>query len=149
MRSQLLGAVSHSGEKPDDELQRAFGVAHEIVGERGRGMEDLSLLLARAVVRLASHLTELSERERARDQTAPPPADGVAEMRHAGEVAALTGQLSDLREKVRTMMRSHARVCAVNERAIVLMLAMLEKSDHRISAHPEWVLELGRLSGAE
>lgn len=140
MRQLLLGDVSNFGEKPDDELQRALGVAYQIVGERGRGMEDLSLLLARAVVRLSSLRVEEIEQERRSD------AHRVESAVRATEREA---QLSDARDKLKAMMKQHAQVCALNERAIVLMLAMLDEPRHRIGDHPEWILELGRLSGVE
>jgi len=144
MRAALLGEVSCHGEKPDDELQRAYEHAHRIVGERGRGMEDLSLLLARAVVRLSSHLVELTEREREAKI-----AGDEQRVRQATEVAELTLQLAGSRERTRAMMRQLADVRQLNERAVELMLAMLEGKSQRISDHPEWVLELGQLSGAE
>lgn len=150
MRRLLLGDVSCRGEKPDDELQRALGVAHRIVAERGRGMEDLSLLMARAAVRLGSNMVELAEwqREERRRAGAAEIAEGERRVRHAAEVAELALQLAGARERIRTMMRQHAQVSSKQERAIELMLAMLGKTRHRISDHPEWILELGKLSGA-
>ena len=66
-----------------------------------------------------------------------------------GAPGSLALQLAGARERIRGMMRQHARVVSQQEQAIELMLAMLAKKGHRISDHPEWVLELGRLSGAE
>jgi hypothetical protein len=138
LKNMLLGEVSNFGEKPDDELERALGVAYKIVAARGRGIEDLSLLLARAVVRLSSGKVEEVEQERQRD------ALRVASAVHATEREA---QLCDAREKLKTMIRRQAQVAADQEQAIELMLAMLDCKDHRISDHPEWILELRRLSG--
>jgi hypothetical protein len=139
LKNMLLGEVSNFGEKPDDELQRALGVAYKIVGARGRGIEDLSLLLARAVVRLSSGKVEEVEQERQRD---------ALRVEGAVHATAREAQLAEAREKIRTMMRQHAHVSSEREQVIELMLAMLSNKDHRISDHPEWILELGRLSGA-
>lgn len=144
VRRQLLGDLSSRSEKPDDELQRAYEHAHEVVGARGLGAEDEVLLLARAVVRLSSHMVELSERQRASDAT-----EDARRVDHATEVTELALQLAGARERIRVMMRQQTHVASERERAIVLMLAVLESKDHRVSDHPEWVLELGRLSGAE
>lgn len=142
VRRRLLGDFSVRSEKPDDELQRAYERAHAIVAERGRGMEDEVLLLARAVVRLSSHMVELSERQSA--------AEAIRDTRRvdqATEVAELTLQLAGARERIRVMMRQQAVVLSERERAIELMLAMLDKAADRVRDHPEWIEELGKLSG--
>lgn len=142
-RRSLLGAVSMRGEKPEDELQRALGRAHLIVGERGRGMETEDLLLARAVVRLSSHLTELAERERGRAGR------DVETTRVVAENLDLVSRLSAAQESIRLMMSKYAKVESEQEEAIELMLAMLASPKHRVSDHPEWISALKSLSGSE
>lgn len=142
VRRTLLGDFSARSEKPDDELQRAYERAHEIVGARGRGMEDESLLLARAVVRLSSHMVELSERQRATEA-----AEHARRVDRATEVTEVTLQLAGARERIRVMMRQQASVASERERGIELMLTMLDKAADRVRDHPEWIEELGKLSG--
>lgn len=144
IRRLLLGDVSSRSEKPDDELQRAYGRAHEIVGARGRGAEDEVLLLARAVVRLSSHMVELSERQRATEAT-----EDARRVDHATETTELALQLAGARERIRVMMRQQTHAALERERTIELMLAMLDRSADRVCDHPEWVGELNKLSGVE
>ena len=143
-RRQLLGDVPGwpLGEKPFDELQRALGVAYKIVKERGRGLQDDELLLARAVVRYSSLIIEVAEKF-------DPEKVDAERATAAAKIVELESRLSASSEKIREMMRSNARVVSEQEQAIELMLNMLSCTSDRIKDRPEWMKLLGKLSGAE